>query len=79
MLREFLNSSASGGLVLMAAAALALVVANSPLASAYFGTLSSYFGPLSLSHWINDGLMALFFLYVGLEIKREMMDGQLST
>jgi NhaA family Na+:H+ antiporter len=79
MLREFLDSSASGGLVLMGAAALALVVANSPLAPAYFGALSSYLGPLSVSHWINDALMVLFFLLVGLEIKREMLDGQLST
>ncbi|MCO6052179.1 Na+/H+ antiporter NhaA [Mesorhizobium sp. RP14(2022)] len=79
MLREFLDSSASGGLVLMGAAALALIVANSPLASIYFNTLTAYVGPLSVSHWINDALMALFFLLVGLEIKREMLDGQLST
>jgi NhaA family Na+:H+ antiporter len=79
MLREFLDSSASGGLVLMSAAALALIVANSPLAPAYFGVLSSYLGRLSISHWINDALMALFFLLVGLEIKREMLDGQLSS
>ncbi|TNC49161.1 Na+/H+ antiporter NhaA [Rubellimicrobium rubrum] len=79
MLRAFLDGQASGGLVLMAAAALALVVANSPLAPAYFGALHAYFGPLSLSHWINDGLMAVFFLVVGLEIKREVLDGQLST
>jgi NhaA family Na+:H+ antiporter len=77
--REFLDSEASGGIVLMAAAAAALVVANSPLASAYFGTLHAYLGPLSVSHWINDGLMAVFFLLVGLEIKREALDGQLST
>jgi NhaA family Na+:H+ antiporter len=79
MLRAFLDSSASGGLVLMAAAALALVVANSPLAPAYFSGLHAYVGPLSVQHWINDGLMALFFLLVGLEIKREILDGQLST
>ncbi|MDW6020258.1 Na+/H+ antiporter NhaA [Mesorhizobium sp. BAC0120] len=79
MLREFLDSSASGGLILMAAAALSLVAANSPLAPAYFSALSSYLGPLSVSHWINDALMALFFLLVGLEIKREMLDGQLSS
>lgn len=79
MLREFLDGSASGGLVLMAAAALALVVANSPLAPVYFSALSSYLGPLSVSHWINDALMALFFLLVGLEIKREMLDGQLAS
>lgn len=79
MLREFLDSEAAGGLILMAAAALALIVANSPLAEAYFSTLHAYLGPLSVSHWINDGLMAVFFLLVGLEIKREMLDGQLST
>src|SRR5688500_4289095 len=79
VLRSFLNSEAAGGLVLMAAAALAVRVANSPLAPAYFGALHAYIGPLSLSHWINDGLMAVFFLLVGLEIKRELLDGQLST
>ena len=79
MLRAFLDSSASGGLILMGAAALALIVANSALAPAYFAMLSSYVGPLSLIHWINDALMAAFFLLVGLEIKREMLDGQLAT
>jgi Na+:H+ antiporter, NhaA family len=77
--REFIDGEASGGIVLMVAAALALIVANSGLATLYFETLHAYVGPLSVSHWINDGLMALFFLLVGLEIKREMLDGQLST
>jgi NhaA family Na+:H+ antiporter len=77
--REFLDSEASGGIVLMAAAAAALVVANSPLAPGYFDALRAYLGPLSVAHWINDGLMAVFFLLVGLEIKREALDGQLST
>jgi NhaA family Na+:H+ antiporter len=77
--REFLDGEAAGGIVLMAAAALALIVANSPLAETYFSVLHAYLGPLSVSHWINDGLMAVFFLLVGLEIKREMLDGQLST
>ncbi len=63
----------------MVAAALALIVANSPLAEGYFAALHAYAGPLSVSHWINDGLMAVFFLLVGLEIKREVLDGQLST
>src|SRR3954447_657866 len=78
-LRELLNSEAGGGIVLMAAAAVALVIANSPSAPAYFGVLKTYVGGLSLLHWINDALMALFFLLVGLEIKREFLDGQLST
>lgn len=79
ILREFLDGEAAGGIILMATAALALIVANSPLAEAYFALLHAYLGPLSVSHWINDGLMAVFFLLVGLEIKREMLDGQLST
>ncbi|WP_160119957.1 Na+/H+ antiporter NhaA [Rhodovarius lipocyclicus] len=79
MLRRFLDGEAAGGLVLMAAAALALLVANSPAAGLYASALHAYLGPLSVEHWVNDGLMALFFLLVGLEIKREMLDGQLST
>jgi NhaA family Na+:H+ antiporter len=78
-LRRFLDSESAGGIVLIAAASLALIVANSPFAAFYFAILHSYIGPLSVSHWINDALMALFFLLVGLEIKREFIDGQLST
>ena len=79
VLRGFLDNSASGGLILMAAAALAIIIANSPLAGVYFSALAAYVGPLSVAHWINDALMALFFLLVGLEIKREALDGQLAT
>ena len=78
-LRDFLHSEAAGGIVLMVVAALALVVANSPAAPLYFGALKSYVLGLSDLHWINDALMAVFFLLVGLEIKREMLDGQLSS
>ena len=78
-LRTFLDNEASGGLVLMGAAALALVVANSPLSGAYFDALHSHVLGLSVLHWINHALMGVFFLLVGLEIKREMLDGQLST
>ncbi len=78
-LRQFLEGQSSAGLVLMGAAALALLLANSPAAAAYETILHTYVGPLSLSHWINDGLMTVFFLLVGLEIKREVLDGQLST
>jgi len=63
----------------MITAALALAVANSPVGPSYFSLLGTYLGPLSILHWINDGLMAGFFLLVGLEIKREVLDGQLST
>jgi NhaA family Na+:H+ antiporter len=78
-LREFLSGQASAGLLLMGAAVLALILANGPLARNYAETLHLDLGPLSLLHWINDGLMAVFFLLVGLEIKREFLDGQLSS
>ena len=69
----------------MLAALLALLVANSGIAPAYFDALGAKLGfslgPVvlkeSVLHWINDGLMAVFFLLVGLEIKREVLDGQL--
>ncbi|WP_295514245.1 Na+/H+ antiporter NhaA [uncultured Pseudomonas sp.] len=77
-LNKFCAAEAAGGIVLMLAAAIALVVANSPLADTYFASLHAVVGGLSLGHWINDGLMALFFLLVGLEIKREMVVGQLA-
>ncbi|PZU19406.1 MAG: Na(+)/H(+) antiporter NhaA, partial [Shinella sp.] len=77
-LRHFLDNEASGGIILMLVAALAIATANSPMADAYFNILHVYIGPLSIQHWINDALMAVFFLLVGLEIKREMLDGQLS-
>lgn len=79
MFRRFLQAEAAGGIILMLAAALALVIANSPLADRYFDALHAYVAGLSVQHWINDGLMAVFFLLVGLEIKREFLDGQLST
>jgi NhaA family Na+:H+ antiporter len=87
VLREFLRSEAAGGIVLMAAAALALLVANSPLAQIYHDVLHAQIGPeltpklgpMTPHLWINDGLMAIFFLFVGLEIKREFVDGRLST
>jgi Na+:H+ antiporter, NhaA family len=78
-LRDFLTSEASGGLLLVAAALVALALANSRLADAYFELLHMPLGPLSVQHWINDGLMAVFFLLVGLEIKREFVDGHLAT
>jgi len=78
-LRDILVSEAGGGLVLMASAALALLVANSPWADVYFAALKTYLGPLSVLHWINDALMAVFFMLVGLEIKREVLDGRLRT
>jgi len=84
-LRSILASQAAGGVVLLIAAAAALVIANSPFAPRYFKALhietgpvlSPALGPMTVHLWINDGLMALFFLLVGLEIKRELVDGRL--
>lgn len=86
-LREFLRSEAAGGMVLMAVAVLAMIVANSPWAKDYFHFVHAVTGPeltsklglMTVHLWINDGLMAIFFLLVGLEIKREFVDGHLST
>jgi Na+:H+ antiporter, NhaA family len=86
-LRQFLKSEAAGGIILMIVAALALIVANGPLADAYtsFKSLSSglvlsdKIGPMTVKLWVNDGLMAIFFLLVGLEVKREFSDGRLAS
>ena len=83
---DFLKTEAGSGAVLGFAALAALIVANSPLAGAYFGWLKSehvlQVGPLilemSISEWIKEGLMAIFFLVVGLEIKYEILRGELS-
>lgn len=77
--QRFIESEAAGGLVLMASAGLGLAIANSPFAQDYTRVLHAPIAGLDLLHWINDGLMAFFFLLVGLEIKREMLEGQLDT
>lgn len=76
----------NAGLLLIASAAAALIAANSPLADGYQHLLHLKFGPdlprygqPDLHHWIADGLMAIFFLLIGLEVKREWFDGRLST
>lgn len=87
MLRDFLQKESAGGITLIAAAALALIVANSPLAGGYanlLGTqviagIGSFLIDKPLLLWINDGLMAVFFFLVGLEVKREILGGQLSS
>jgi len=77
--QRFAESEASGGLVLMASAAVGMAVANSALAGSYTELLHTKVAGLSVLHWINDGLMALFFLLVGLEIKREILAGELDN
>lgn len=83
---DFLKTEAASGMVLGFAALAALVVANSPIAGDYFAWLKSYhvvqLGPIvieqNISDWIKEGLMAVFFLVVGLEIKYEILRGELS-
>jgi NhaA family Na+:H+ antiporter len=76
---SFVASDSAGGIVLMGAALAAIIVANSPMAAYYFAALHSVWGGLSIELWINDGLMAIFFLMVGLEIKREVLAGGLAS
>ena len=83
----FFKLEAASGLVLLISAILALIISNSELSSLYFDTLNKYlfiginnFGlKLSVLHWINDALMAIFFFFVTLEIKREFLQGELSN
>lgn len=85
--QRFAHTESAGGVVLLVCAALALAWANSPWSESYFHLWETRVGAriggraldLSLHHWINDGLMAVFFFVVGLEIKREMLVGELST
>ncbi len=85
--RWFFKLEAASGLVLLFAAILALIISNSNLSELYFSTLNQYlflginnFGlKLSIIHWINDALMAIFFFFVTLEIKREFLQGELSN
>lgn len=85
--QAFFQHEAAGGVVLMVAAALALIIYNSPLTPVYEAFLATpvvvQVGALSIDKplllWINDGLMAIFFFLIGLEIKREIVEGRLST
>ena len=85
--RWFFKLEAASGLILLISAIIALIISNSPLSNLYFQTLEKYlfiginnFGiKLSILHWINDALMAIFFFFVTLEIKREFLQGELSN
>ncbi|WP_044556036.1 Na+/H+ antiporter NhaA [Shewanella piezotolerans] len=86
-IRNFLSQESAGGILLMIAVVLAMILANSPLSGMYQGFLETEMqvrvGGLdidkTLIHWINDGLMALFFMLIGLEVKRELLEGALSS
>jgi NhaA family Na+:H+ antiporter len=86
-IEEFLHQETSSGILLMICVAAALIIANSPLFPIYDAILHTYFTvgtekyyiSQSVQHWINDGLMALFFFVIGLEVKREILIGELSN
>ena len=77
--KEFFNSEKAGGLVLVSLAVLSLVLANSPWQFTYTDFWNQEFGGHSIVHWINDGLMTIFFLLIGLELEREIYQGELSN
>jgi len=85
---RFIGKSTTGGIVLFVSAVLAIIIANSPWAEDYHHLWEHHFGfaidgtmylNKSIHHWINDGLMAVFFFVVGLELKREIIGGELSN
>lgn len=77
--KEFFNSEKAGGFILILATIVSLLVANSAMGESYIHFWHIYLGGLSLAHWINDGLMAIFFLLIGLELEREIYKGELSN
>lgn len=77
--KEFFSNSQSSGILLVFCVLISLMIANSSASTGFQSFLDQSWGPYSVSVWINDGLMAVFFLLVGLEIKRELLDGELSN
>ncbi len=77
--QRFFQSSQSSGIILLFCVFISLLVANSSAGSSFQNLLDAQLGAYSVSVWINDGLMAVFFLLVGLEIKREIVEGELSS
>ncbi|AZI23083.1 Na+/H+ antiporter NhaA [Chryseobacterium taklimakanense] len=77
--KNFFQKTQSSGILLLICVLISLMVANSVLGESFQNILDSKIGPYSVSMWINDGLMAVFFLLVGLEIKREVIEGELSS
>ena len=75
---EFMQSGKAGGIVLILCTLVSLLLANSALGPAYLGFWHGYVAGLSIEHWVNDALMAIFFLLIGLELKRELYNGELS-
>jgi Na+:H+ antiporter, NhaA family len=78
LFHDFFESEKAGGLILMGCTAVSLVLANSTLGPAYQQFWHYDLGGHSLGHWINDGLMTIFFLLIGLELEREVYIGELT-
>lgn len=76
---DFFESEKSGGLTLVFFTVISLILANSAFQETYLGFWENKFGGLTLEHWVNDALMAIFFLLIGLELKREFQIGELSS
>lgn len=79
LFKNFIDSEKAGGLILIGSTIISLILANSMFGAEYIGFWHSKIGGLSIEHWINDGLMAIFFLLIGLEIEREIYKGELSN
>jgi NhaA family Na+:H+ antiporter len=79
LFKDFVNSEKTGGLLLIAVTAVSLLIANSNFSAYYTDFFQIKFVGLTLQHWINDGLMAVFFLLIGLELEREFYHGELSN
>ena len=77
--KEFFDDQKSGGIILIVCTVISLIITNSPIGANYLSLWQKHIGGLSLEHWINDGLMAVFFLLIGLELKRELYKGELSN
>jgi Na+:H+ antiporter, NhaA family len=76
--KKFMQSGKAGGIVLIVCTLVSLGLANSPLGEGYLGFWHRYIAGLSIEHWVNDALMAVFFLLIGLELERELYNGELS-
>ncbi|MDN3698482.1 Na+/H+ antiporter NhaA [Vibrio clamense] len=79
VIRDFFKMESAGGILLVIAAAIAMTIANTSFNGVYQEFLHTYVFGMSISHWINDGLMAIFFFLIGLEVKRELLEGALKS
>lgn len=77
--KDFLENERAGAVILIVCTVLSLIVANTAFGPSYLKFWQGYLGPLSVEHWVNDGLMAIFFLLIGLELEREIFAGELSS